>query len=413
MRACRHCSHENADHLSYCSRCGRRLVSGALRALESGAGRAIGRGAGAVRGAPSPAFSPTLVSTLTPAGRTGPATLAITGPRTRADSAPKARRSRLGWAGESIGYIYVYLRGKLDAEERRRRLTEERAGAEALLSGAINELASVVLREGISHPDLTGLLEAIGQAQARREAATADMAASDALQQAEAGRLFGQETAAGAEWSAAERAGRDADEILRAATAERRVAESRLDRVKDERARLDWEAAGGAAGAARSAELAHEIAGLASEQPALEEQVGRLDRELADLRAKAAALRAATAAAKAKLELAVAARRQAASAMAASIAGRERDRSMAEREVADLTNQLGRATAEIRPPHAALLSSYQNIGRLTETIAGRGAELAALEQARGHYDGRKLLTGVGLLTSVLIATAAVLWVALK
>jgi hypothetical protein len=412
MRACRHCSHENADHLSYCSQCGRRLVSGAMRTLEAGGGRGTGRSAGGSLGlGATAAFSPTLVSTSRPMAKTGPATVALSGSGMRA-AAPQ-RRSRLGWMGDSIGYIYVYLRGKLDAEERRRRLTEERVGAEALLSGAINELAGLVLREGISHPDVTGLLEAIGRAQARREAATADMAAADTLQQAEAGRLFGQETAAQTEFSAAERAGRDGDEILRTVTAERRTAETRLGKVKDERSRLDREASGDDVSPARAAEIDHETEGLASEQRALEAQLARLDRELADLRAKAAGLRSATADAKAKLERAVAARRQAASAMAASIAGRERDRAMAEREVADLTSQLGRATAEIRPPHAALLSSYQNIDRLTDTIADRGAELAALEQAQGHYDQRKLITGVGLVTSMLLATAAVLWVALK
>jgi chromosome segregation ATPase len=325
-----------------------------------------------------------------------------------------ARRSRLGWAGDSIGYIYVYLRGKLDAEERRRRLTEERAGAEALLSGAINELAQTVLREGITHPDLTGLLEAIGRAHARREAAAADMAASDVLQQAEATRLGAQESAAEAERSAADRALREAEEILRSATADRRAADTRLGRVRDERARLDREAAGNQTlTRARSAELAHEAEGLADEQDALEEQTARLDRELTDLRATGAALRTAAAAAKSKHEQAVGARRQAASAMAASIAGRQRDRSDAEREVAELTAQLGRATAEVRPPHAPLLSSYQTVDRLSATIADRNGQLSALEQAQGHYDLRKLMTGVGLLLTVLIAAAGALWAVLK
>ena len=80
---------------------------------------------------------------------------------------------------------------------------------------------------------------------------------------------------------------------------------------------------------------------------------------------------------------------------------------------AELTVQLGRVGAEVRPPHSALLASYGNIDRLSETIGDRAAQLAALEQARGHYDQRKLLTGVGLLTTMLIATAAALWAVLK
>src|SRR4029078_3948653 len=106
-------------------------------------------------------------------------------------------------------------------------------------------------------------------------------------------------------------------------------------------------------------------------------------------------------------------RRQAAPAMAPSIAGRMRDRVDAEREISDLTAQLGRVAADVRPPHATLLSGYQNIDRLSETIADRGAQLAAIEQARGHYDHRKLLTGLGLVTCMLVGTAAPVWPVLR
>jgi septal ring factor EnvC (AmiA/AmiB activator) len=95
--------------------------------------------------------------------------------------------------------------------------------------------------------------------------------------------------------------------------------------------------------------------------------------------------------------------------MAATIAGRQRDRADAERETAELTSQLGRVAADLRPPHATLLSGYQNIDRLNETIADRTAQLAAIEQARGHYDHRKLLAGVGVLTCMLVAISAALW----
>jgi chromosome segregation ATPase len=315
--------------------------------------------------------------------------------------------------GESIGYIYVYLRGRLDAEDRRRRLTEERAGAEAMLSGAYNELALTVMREGVTHGDLTGLLEAVGRAQARQEAAAADMAAGDALQQAEATRLAAQETAAEKQWSAADGAAKESDDILRATNADRRAVESRLGKVKDERARLDRETGGSPLGPARNAEIAHESAGLAAEQASLEERMSSLDAQIADLRAKAAGARSAAAASKSALDQAVAARRQAASAMAASIAGRQRDRAEAEREVADLTGQLGRAAAQARPPHATLLSTYQNIDRLSEMISERSAQLALLAETSGRYDQRKLLTGVGLVTTMLVASAALLWMVLK
>jgi peptidoglycan hydrolase CwlO-like protein len=351
----------------------------------------------------------TMVATPRPGSMTGSATVAVR----RGMATPPTGKSPTGirWAGDAIGYIYVYLRDKLDAGERRRRLVDERAGAEALVTGAVTELGTKILREGIQHPDFTGLLEAIGRAHARREAAAADLAAADNLQTAEAARLTAQEEAAEAEWRASDKASRDADEILRGAADDRGSAGVRLSRVKDERARLAREMAG--ASEARAAQLAHETVALADEQRALEQLTERLDRQLADLRDSSVTLRTAAAAAKAKLGQAVAARRAAASAMAASIAGRQRDRALAEREAAELTEQLGRAAAEIRPPHGALLSTYQTIERLTATIADRSGQIAAIEQMQAHYDQRKLLTGVGLLTSLLGATAAALWAGLR
>ncbi len=423
MRPCRHCAHQSADHLSFCPQCGHRFAatSPGLPTLGSVGPRGLDRAYATA------AFSRTLVATARGAAATGRATVASTpsgSGRMRTNGQPNARaqtgsgrpvsRSRLRWAAGSIGYIYVFLRDKLDAGERRRRLIEERLGAEALLSGALNGLALVVLREGVQHADLTGLLEAIGRAHARRESAAADMAASGTLQQAEAARLGAQEAAAEAQWTASDRASRDADEILRATAADRNSASARLARLKDERSRIAREKTNNdAGGEARAAQLAHEALGLAHEQRALDEQIERLDRQLADLRDSSAASRAAAAAARANLEQAVAARRDAASAMATSIAGRQRDRADAEREAADLTDQLGRATNDLRPPHGVLLSAYQNIDRLNETIADRSAQIAAIEQAQAHYDQRKLLTGVGLLTSVLVATAAALWAAFK
>jgi hypothetical protein len=391
MRPCSHCSHENADHLAYCSQCGRRLrrTDGSRPAIT----------VRDVRSSGDFALSRTLFAL---SAHTTPAV---------AGGAP---RSRVRWMGDSIGYIYVYLRGKLDAGERRRRLVEERAGAEALLGGAVNELGQLVLRDGVQHPDVTGLLEAIGRANARREAAIVDAATSGSLQQAEEARLGSQQAGAEEEWARADRSSREFEDIVRAAMADRRIAETKLARVRDERARVAREAAAGPViGEQRQAQLAHDAAGLMAQQRPLEEQVARLDLQLTDLRSKAAALRDAAASSKAKLDEVVVARRQAASAMAASIAGRLRDRADAEREVAELTEQVGRVAAEVRPPHTALLASYQNIDRLRETIGDRSAQLEALVQARSHYDHRKLLTGVGLVTSMLIATGALLWAVLK
>ena len=242
MRSCRHCAHENADHLAFCSQCGRKLprTDASLAAIM----RPVGASDAA-------AFSRTVLATPGPSSVTGRRTVSgrnsLSGRQNAAAEtplAPPAPRSRVRWLGESVGYIYVYLRGKLDAGERRRRLVEERTGAEALLAGALNELGQAVLREGVQHAELTGLLEEIGRAHARRETAAADSATSESLQQAEAVRLGAQQASAEAEWSAADSASRESEQILRAATADHRTASARLARVKDERIRLTRDADG-------------------------------------------------------------------------------------------------------------------------------------------------------------------------
>jgi len=95
--------------------------------------------------------------------------------------------------------------------------------------------------------------------------------------------------------------------------------------------------------------------------------------------------------------------------MAASVAGHVRDRADAEREAAELTVQLGRAALQARPAVSSLLSVFQRVDRLQETIVDRGSELAALERAAAHYDQRKLFTGIALVTVLLAAGITALW----
>jgi hypothetical protein len=414
MRECRHCTHQNADHLAYCSTCGKRLAGASLLpSLGS-----TGRGQMAAL-SPTAAMSRTMLATPGN-GLTGPNTVAMTpgalGRVNGGKGLPAGSTSRLVWAGQSIGYIYVFMRGKMAAGERRRRLGEERDGATTLLAGAIRDLGTTVLREGVQHPDLTGLLEAIGRADARREGAIADLAASEHQKTVEESRLAEGETALESEWKSADGASREADERLRAATGEHATALGRLRRVRDEHARLEREAEAAESapgGETRIAHLKHESEGLEAEGRALEEQTARLDKQLTDLRERSAALRGAAGAARSTLDEAIAWRRQSAAAMAASVAGHVRERATAAREGADLTEQLGRAALQARPAVSSLLSVFQRIERLQETIVDRNRELAALERAAAHYDQPKLFTGVGLVTFLLAAGIAALWWSLR
>src|SRR6266403_1419479 len=158
MRSCRHCGHQNADHLGYCSQCGKRLgpVTAVPLSPRAPTPRPFGGGASgggtsstmAVTAALS-ATSPTMMS-LSPGGQTPPP-----GPQAKINTArvvrpgPAGRAaiglwSVLSWIADSIAYIYVYLRGKLDAGERRRRLVTERDGSQSLLAGAFKELGTAI-----------------------------------------------------------------------------------------------------------------------------------------------------------------------------------------------------------------------------------------------------------------------------
>jgi len=420
MRACRYCSHQNADHLGYCSQCGRRMapVTGPVGASAMGhAPGAIGNGSGAI-GAVSVtgAMSQTVLAPL-PTGSSRPI-----GPRTPRPSGPTggaealAGTSRIGWLAGSIAYIYVYLREKLDAGALRRRLAEERDGAERLLGGAIKQLGATILAQGIQHPDLTSLLEAIGRAEARREAAAADIVASEKLLTAEEGRLGAEELVLEADWNACDKANRNHEELTRGVSRENQESASRLARARDARARVERDAELAEAspdGKQKAAHLRHEAAGMKSDEQALEAQVARLDAQLVEMREQSSSLRAAAQAARAKLEAAVATRRSAGSAMKASIAGHTRERADAEREMVELTEQLGRVGAQSRSPVAALAPLYQSIDRLDETVTDRERQIAAIDQAQAQYDHRKLITGVGLLTGLFALTAGVLWVVLR
>src|SRR5262249_33876589 len=102
MRACRHCSHQNADHLPYCSRCGRRMA-GATSSLELGL--ATGRGQMAALSPTAAAVSRTMLARSTN-GASGPMTIAMT-PGALAGAAAKAGPppGRFRYALQAIGYI--------------------------------------------------------------------------------------------------------------------------------------------------------------------------------------------------------------------------------------------------------------------------------------------------------------------
>lgn len=379
MGTCGRCGHDNADRLAYCSACGRRLT-GSDRVPSTAEDRApIGGGDGArsdtTRDAPT-AFA---------------ATVAIAKVHeTRAElRGPPADRRVLTRGIEAVHYVFGYVRGRMDAEGRKRRLIEERDGARRLVEGALVELGQLVLAELPDTPEFLGLADAVVRAQARHEGATTDLAAAERFQATEDLRLGMQQSAVETEWMACETGAAGVDETLRQLDDQRREVDIALSRLRDD----------------PEADVGH----LSADRASLGARRSHLGEQVAALRERGAALRASTTATRAKLDQVTAARRQAAVAVAASIVGHNRDRAEGEKQMRDITTEIGQTARRVRLPRQLLLPSYARIDRLEETITDRDREIADAERAIGRADLPKMAAGLGVLTGILGVLGIGLW----
>jgi hypothetical protein len=379
MRACPRCGFESADHLFYCTECGRRLAaSGADPRKTEGGTASDGWSDGGT--APTLAVLPDANGLLRP---------------TPAQQIPHGRARQLF---DSVHYVFTYLRGRLDADARRRRLAEEREGAARLVSGALSELGQAVLGEGVNSPELTGLLEAVGRAQAQRETALAEIASTETFRAAEEIRLGDLETHVRAELHACEKGVEEAERALR--------------QLEDERRKLA--AASGSTGAGAAAGAGAGGGGAKTQEGAASElRRAHLDQQYDATRERAAALRAAGLAARAKLDQATAARRQALAALAASITGHARERAEAEGRIQELQTQIGRISWHLRIPDQRLISRYERLDRHQQTITERDRQIATVEKLAGRYDRRKLGIGIGILAGIVLVATLLLGVLIR
>jgi chromosome segregation ATPase len=294
-------------------------------------------------------------------------------------------------------YVFTHVRSRLDADTRRRRLAEEREGAARLVSGALSELGQAILAEGVNSPELTGLLEAVGRAQAQRETAQAEIGSTEIFRASEEARLGTLEATLGAELDACERGVEEAERALR--------------QIDDARRKLSPAASPGAPGEARPGGAGS--AGGPSANPPADTRRLRLDQQYDGTRERAAALRAAGLAARAKLDQATAARRQAMAALNASITGHARERTEAEHRIEELQNQIGRVGWQLRIPHPRLMARYQRIDRHQQTITDRDRQIATVAKLAGRYDRRKLGLGIGLLAGIVVVATLLLGVLVR
>src|SRR5436189_5332366 len=125
MRACASCGHANADHLAYCFGCGRRLRP--LGAFVPAPAIAV----------PLPAAAVSLAEDATVSELA--ATMAIDPLLIGAELGPPRTRNALLRGYDAARYVFTTIRGRLDAEERRRQLLREAEGAKRMAEGTLVE----------------------------------------------------------------------------------------------------------------------------------------------------------------------------------------------------------------------------------------------------------------------------------
>jgi len=367
MRSCAHCGHANADHLPYCSACGRRVRPAS--SAETPSPQLAPPAPGDTGFAATVALGPAPAVALTAVAPTAPPVVAPPSPWTR--------------ARESIAYVFATIRGRIDADEQRRHLRGESEGARRMAESTLVELGHSVLVQGIDSPRLRELTEAAVRLKKRREAVATELAAAERFQAAEDLRLGLLEAAIENECKAYDQSVAEVEQTLSRNASERQTAERKRD-------------AGGTPGPALSP----------SQKLALDEQQRAL-------RERAAALRASGMAARARLEQAVATRRHAAAAAAASVAGHTRERAAIEEESRLLTARIGARALELRLPSPHLAPGYERYDRLQAAIALHETELARLEHSKGGLDWRKLAAGLALMSASLGALIVALWALLR
>ncbi|HEY8925288.1 MAG TPA: hypothetical protein VIU64_12960 [Polyangia bacterium] len=306
------------------------------------------------------------------------------------DHGPRHPISR---AYQAARYVFTTIRGRMDAEERRRHLVAETDGARRMAEGTLVEIGQTVLAQGITHPELQALVDSLIKQRARRDTVSSDQAAAEKFQASEDLRLGLLESAAENEWKSCAEAAREAELALGRNEAEKREAREAL--AKHHAARI----AGGPPPASDRATLDHRLA--------------ELDAQYRALRERAAALRASTLAAKTRLEQATANRRQAAAAVSASVAGHTRERGELDADIRTLTTRIGLAALEQRVPSPFLTAAYERFDRLQATARGHQTELARIERSKGGIDRPRFAAGVGLILGVLGACGAGLWALLR
>jgi len=379
MTVCPGCRHPNAEHLAYCSECGRRVRPPAAGVDD------------AARATPAPTL-PTPLPGRTSAELAATVALnspAVGGPSSPSAATPEPAPGAIPSALRAVHYVFSTIRGRLDADERRRQLTAERDNALRLSEGTLTEVGQTVLAQNIASPRLDELRWTAQRLANRRAVILADLAATEKFQAAEDLRLGLLEATVETEWKTSDASVRDAEAALKKNEADRRE-------VKDALSRYDTAHSAG-------------VAPSPPERRELDQRRVQLDEQHRSLRERAAALSASLSALQARMDQATVARKQARAAVAANLTGRQRERAENENDLRNVTARIGAQAIDSRLPSPHLQGAYQRFDGLADTVRATDAELARLENLRGGLDRRKFAVGVAIIVVIPTAVIVALW----
>jgi hypothetical protein len=95
--------------------------------------------------------------------------------------------------------------------------------------------------------------------------------------------------------------------------------------------------------------------------------------------------------------------------VAASLAGRQRERTQNEDDLRNVTARIGAQAIESRLPSPHLLGAYERFDRLADIVRATEAELARVDDLSGSLDHRKLAAGLGIIAGLTTTVIVALW----
>ncbi len=337
-------------------------------------------------------------------------------------SAPTAAETLPTAIATAVPYVFELVAARRKLRTQRARLVDLQANDEPLLTAAFADLGAAVRKADLHHPALDPVLTLIAASDHRKSSAVSASGEATRQHEIEDRRLATEEAAFLADWQPADQRAAELEGVRDDTLGECKGTTAALARLQETRQRFEAEAVEREAGAASrpalaegrafAAGLRRQVAALAPAESDLKEETSALDERIIELRARAEAQRTEATAKRVRLDGAIAARRQVATDLQTSLASQAREQAEAEREIHELTQQLGQVAARARPFSPALQDAFLRLDNLQDTNQARRNDLDQLDATLASYDKRKFRIGVAMLGAAAVALVLVVCKAL-